>query len=327
MNTSPQFSASVTGDGRIGVVVVTFHPAGEFEGRLAAMSAQGGALVVVDNGSKAAVRRRLAENCSRHGWHLIQNPTNRGVGAALNQGVSRLAALGFDWALLFDQDSEPLEGMRERIKESLQRHPQSGRVALVGASFQERATGRCHRVLCGHPRFPLLFRKIEPMEQDLPDVSCVITSGSMVRMAAIEALGGFDEAFFIDYVDTDFCLRGRERGWMTMVSATAQFVHESGQRDRRRWHGIELQPTHHSALRHYYMARNRVPMWRRHALAVPHWAMFDLCFAIYNGFRVFALESDRWRKFKAMVLGTWDGLCGVTGPCPERRRRMFDGQD
>ncbi len=287
------------------------------------MSAQGGLLVVVDNASGPEIRRLLEEVCVRRGWDLIGNLENRGVGVALNQGITRLQERGYEWALLFDQDSEPFSSMSERMAASLQRHPQAARVAVVGATFQERATGRRHKVLRRHPRLSFIFQKIEPGEEDLPEVSCVITSGSLVRVATVKAVGGFDEAFFIDYVDTDFCLRCRRYGHLVMASASAHFTHELGQRAVHRWGRVELQPTHHSALRHYYMARNRVAMWQRHACATPHWALFDLCFAAYNGFRVFAFESDRWRKFKAMVLGTWDGLCGSSGPCPERRQRAL----
>lgn len=307
----------------IGVVVVTYHPVGNLDARLAQMSAQGRALVVVDNASGPEVRRHLEETCDRQGWELVANPENLGVGAAMNQGLTRLAKRGFEWALFFDQDSEPLEGMGERMLEAMQRHPQSGRVAVVGAVFEERSTGRRHRFLRRYPGFPFVFQKVEAIENDLTEVSFVISSGSLVRVATAEIVGGFDESFFIDYVDTDFCLRCRRAGWFIMVSAAARFRHALGQRDRRVWCGIEIQPTHHSALRHYFIARNRITMWRRHAVAVPHWALFDFCFGMYNGFRVLAFESDRWRKFKAMVLGTWDGLCGRKGPCPERRASVL----
>lgn len=326
MSATPQFTAGVASKRRIGVVVVTFHPKGEVEARLSRMSVQGSVLVVVDNTSEPELRLHLEEVCARHGWELIANPENRGVGVALNQGVARLAELGFEWALLFDQDSEPWPDMSEQMMESLQRHPQSDRVVVVGASFQERTTGKRHRVLRRHPRFPLFFQKIEPVKEDLPEVTCVITSGSLVRVIAAESVGRFDETFFIDYVDTDFCLRCRRYDRVIMVSAAAHLTHELGQRDRRRWCGLELQPTHHSALRHYYMARNRVAIWRRHAGTTPHWALFDLCFVVFNSFRVLAFESDRWRKLQAMGLGTWDGLCGRKGPCPERRKYLLVGR-
>ena len=63
----------------IGVVVVTYHPAGNLDARLAQMSAQGRALVVVDNASGPEVRRHLEETCDRQGWELVANPENLGV--------------------------------------------------------------------------------------------------------------------------------------------------------------------------------------------------------------------------------------------------------
>lgn len=321
----PSRMSRAAADVPIGVVVVMYHPVGNWDARLALMSAQGSALVVVDNASGTEIRHHLESICDRQGWELIANPENRGVGAALNQGLMRLAKRGFEWALFFDQDSEPLEDMSERMLEAMQRHPQSGRVAVVGAAFEEKSTGKRHRFLRRHPGFPFVFQKVEASENDLPEVSFVISSGSLVRVAAAEIVGGFDQSLFIDYVDTDFCLRCRQEGWLVMVSAAARFRHELGQRESRQLCSIEIQPTHHSALRHYFIARNRITMWRRHAAAVPHWALFDFCFGIYNGFRVLVFESDRWRKFKAMVLGTWDGLCGRKGPCPERRSRVLAG--
>ena len=324
MSTEPPLSMQPLSVRRIGVVVVTYHPEGDLEARLARMSPQGGELVVVDNASGPEIRHHLESICSRKGWELIANAENLGVGVALNQGLTRMTKRGFEWVLFFDQDSEPLEGMSERMMESMRRHPQSGKVGIVGAAFEERKTGRCHRFLRSHPQISLFFQKVKPIDNDLPEVSCVITSGSLVRVAAAAEVGGFEEALFIDYVDTDFCLRCRQRGWLAMVSAAARFGHELGQRESRQWCGIEMQPTHHSALRHYFIARNRISMWRRHAAAEPHWALHDLCFAFYNGFRVLAFESARWRKFKAMVFGTWDGLFGRMGPCPERRLRVLE---
>ncbi|MBE7538309.1 MAG: glycosyltransferase family 2 protein [Opitutaceae bacterium] len=323
MSDTSQPPGAVQKKPRIGVVVVTHRPAGGLEGRLSRMSAQGDAMVVVDNASGPEARVSLEETCTRHGWELIANPENRGIGVALNQGVARLAEKEFEWVILFDQDSKPEPGMSGRMAASLQSHPKSDRVGVVGAAFQERATARQHRFLRPHPLFPCLFQKIEPMGKDLLGVTSVITSGSLVRVAAMENAGRFDEAFFIDYVDTDFCLRCRRQGWLTMVSAAAHFTHELGRRERRWWGGMEMEPTHHSPVRHYYMARNRIAMWRRHAAAVPHWALYDFCFALYNYFRVAVFETGRWRKFRAVCLGTWDGLRGRSGPCPESRQRAL----
>jgi rhamnosyltransferase len=146
----------------------------------------------------------------------------------------------------------------------------------------------------------------------------------MIELATWEALGGFDEALFIDYVDVDYCLKVGRRGRGVMVAAAAKLHHRLGARQPGRFLGKDFRPTHHAAFRHYYMARNRVQLWRRHAWTVPHWALFDLCFATFNGFRVLAFEDRKRGKLKAMMFGMWDGLLGRGGPCPARRREAFE---
>lgn len=307
----------------VGVVVVTYHPEGDIESRLVLMAAQGGGMVVVDNDSGELMSGRLREICTRRGWDFVPNLVNLGLGVALNQGASLMVGRGFALVMFFDQDSEPQAEMSKRMLETLETHPETGRVAVVGANFRERSTGRYHRVLRRHPLVPGGFQKIAPTGMDLTDVLMVITSGSMVRATDYEALGKFDEDYFIDYIDTDFCLRCVERGRLVAVSAAAWFDHDFGQRTRRRWCGIELLPTNHSALRHYYIARNRIPMWRRHAWRLPHWALFDLATAGLWLFRVLAAEEQKGRKVRAMMLGTWDGLLGRMGPCPDRQRAVL----
>jgi rhamnosyltransferase len=83
--------------------------------------------------------------------------------------------------------------------------------------------------------------------------------------------------------------------------------------------GHAFYPTHHFPLRHYYIARNRVLMLRRHGLRFPHWMFFDLAAAGLWLFRVLAFEQAKAAKLKAMALGTWDGLRGRSGPCGPQR--------
>jgi rhamnosyltransferase len=302
----------------IGIVVVTYHPAGDVESRLEKMAAQGGLLLVVDNGSVEDCGG-LKEICDRHAWELIANPVNLGLGAALNQGVRRMTEHEARWVLLFDQDSEPAPDMSERMIETLQRHPAPESVAIVGPIFRDPNTGRHHRVLRQNPRWPWLFQKVAHTADDLRAVSMVITSGSLLRVADFNEIGPFDEALFIDYVDTDFCLRCRAAGRLIAISAAARLDHQFGRREQRRFLGLAFYPTNHPPIRHYYIARNRVLMLRRHGLQFPHWMFFDLAAAGLWLFRVLAFEQAKGSKLKAMLRGTWDGLRGQGGPCPPGR--------
>ena len=85
-----------------------------------------------------------------------------------------------------------------------------------------------------HPRVNWWFQKVEIENLDLPSVTMVITSGSLLRIEAWDDCGRFDEALFIDYVDTDFCLKCLARGWQIAVSAGGRMTHQLGSRERRR---------------------------------------------------------------------------------------------
>jgi len=308
----------------IGVVVVTYHPEGDFCSRLQKMAAQGAFMVVVDNASNNEARTELNAVCQQYGWSIVSNSANLGVGAALNQGVRCIAERGLAWALLFDQDSEPLPDTSRQMLGTLHRHPQAMQVSIIGTSYHDPKTGVRHRILRQHPRCPLFFQKVPVHANDLPSVTMTITSGSLLHIADFAAIGPFDEGFFIDYIDTDFCLRCRRNGRLIAISAEARLEHSLGSRQISRWLGIKVWPTNHSPLRHYYISRNRIPMWKRHAFHAFHWWLFDLATCGLWLFRVLTVESQKLAKLRAIFAGTWDGIRGKTGPCSSGLRKSLE---
>lgn len=291
-------------------VVVTYYPDAEVVENLRAVVAECGSVIVVDNGSPPETCTKLGAIA---GVELLALGSNLGLGVALNRGAERASSLGRDWIVTFDQDSRPQPGMVTKLWQLHERLPGA---ALIGPRLEEPGFGHApYRPVCRHPNWPGCFRR-PLVESDLDDVTMVITSGSLMELAPWRQLGGFDESLFIDYIDIDYCLRLRQMGRSVAVASGAMLVHHLGRRQSAQVMGRDFRPMHHAPFRHYYMARNRVRMWRRHAWAVPHWAAFDLSFALYNYTRVLLFEEQRWAKVKAIVRGTWHGLLGRTGPMP-----------
>ncbi len=298
-------------------VVVTYFPDEGLLSRLRGIASEVGRLYVVDNGSPPDLATQLRD-VSWIEWMPLGE--NLGLGAALNTGLRRAESDGYRWVVTFDQDSEPIVGMVTHLQ---QKASQFQNVAVVGPVIVEDGFGASsYRWIRASPRTRWLFRRAS-VGAELDDVTLVITSGSLVSMSCWRALGGFDDALFIDYVDVEFCLRARRAGLRIAVAEAARLKHHLGRRSTLRMLGHDFRPMNHAPFRHYYMARNRVTVWRRHACAQPHWALFDFSFAVYNGFRAVVLEQHRWLKLKAMVLGTWDGLHGRSGPMPEHRARAL----
>jgi len=300
-------------------VVVAYYPSDSVCDNLRAVVREFGRVLVVDNGSGPETTRMMGAVA---GVELLALGENLGVAAALNRGAEWALRNGYSWMVTFDQDSLPAPGFGNGLWASHLRHPKA---AVVGACIVEGgATARNYLWVCQHPQWPGLFRRVACERSDLSTVTMTITSGSMTNLSVWKELDGFSEDLFIDYVDIDYCLKVVRAQRTIAISATARLEHKLGARQTGRMLGKDLRPMHHAAFRHYYMARNRVIVWRRHALAVPHWALFDLAFAGYNCFRVLAFEKGKWIKFKALVFGTWDGLCGGSGPCPGNRLSMLE---
>ena len=296
-------------------VMVTYHPTEEVIQNIRNIFSECGRVVVVDNGSGGEIFDRLA---TLPGLVMLRFEENRGVAAALNRGAGWARENGFSWIVAFDQDSRPEPGFFEGIFRTHQHCPEA---AVIGSCIEE--AGTKYHWLRPHPFWPCFFQRVVCNGEDLPEVTFVISSGSLIELEMWRHLGGFDEGLFIDYVDTDYCLKVLRTGRSVAVAGSARLRHHIGARASGRVLGKDLRPMHHVPLRHYYMARNRVTMWRRHALAVPHWALFDFAFTCLNGFRVMAFEGEKWLKFKAMVFGTWDGLRGQVGACPDKRLRTL----
>ncbi len=292
-------------------VVVTYHPDEHVTSNLRAIVAECSRVLVIDNGSSPAERERVAVE----GVECVALERNVGIAAALNIGARLAIAEGWGWIVTFDQDSTLRPGMVASLRAASRRHPAAAVVAP--RIFEANSEGPPYRWLQPHARSRWLFRRTACGAVDLTPVTMAVSSGSLIDLSVWQRLGGFDEKLFIDYVDIDYCLRVVRDGRSIVVATDAKLDHQLGAREKGMVLGHAFRPTHHATFRHYYMSRNRVLTWRRHALAVPHWALFDLCFACYNALRVLGFESDRGRKLRAMLVGTWDGLRGRSGPCPE----------
>lgn len=300
----------------VATVIVRFNPPPGFDARVAMAAAQSDMTIVVDNGSTRPWTPDPQVLAARHDVHYLRNEENLGIATALNQGIRYAALHGAGSAFLLDHDSDPLAGCVQRLLQTLHtntRHP----VAAV-----------VPHILYGHPdiqcRWPstagsgrrLRFRFVyaERMQGTKP-VDLAISSGMLVSIAHWQRLGGFDENLFIDLVDTDYCLRARRNGLLVLAEPRAWLQHTLGDVQKRAFFGrFAAFPTHHSTIRHYYISRNRMALYRRHGLRFPSWAAYETLGALKLIMKVVAFEDGRRQKLAATVRGTLDGMRGRRGP-------------
>jgi GT2 family glycosyltransferase len=50
----------------------------------------------------------------------------------------------------------------------------------------------------------------------------------LIRRQAVEAIGGFDEQFFLYWEDADLCWRLHEQGWQVVYDPQVRVIHQVG---------------------------------------------------------------------------------------------------
>lgn len=278
-------------------VIVTYHPSAAMVANLSATHAQVQGMVVVDNGSNPEELAFLRQSASQLGFQLIENGENLGVAEALNRGVAWAKEQGFPWLILFDQDSRITEGFVDAMFETWKAHPLRAKVASV------------------HPRHVDPSADVEPVIKRAPDGGPFVsmTSGALMPAWIFDRIGSFASEYFIDEVDTEYCLRIRASGYILADSPDAVLTHWVGQSKYASILGFRFRPSHHSAARRYYMSRNRIAVFRKYIGTFPAWVLQAMCAAAKDTAKTMIGEEDRARKFRNFLLGTWDGFTGRMG--------------
>ncbi|MBA2964828.1 MULTISPECIES: glycosyltransferase family 2 protein [Ramlibacter] len=294
-------------------VIVTYHPdLPTVERLLGLLRDEVQSVFVVDNGSSEQVLERLDAAAVAAGAVVVRLGRNRGIAAAHNEGIALASRAGLDYVLLFDHDSLPEPGMAAGLLAAHETHNKEGqRVAGVGAMWVDQRSGR-------RGRFYRIRRgRIVGMDlaDDAPavEVDFLISSGSMLSLEAVRAIGAMREDFFIDHVDTEWCLRARRAGWLLYGVPAAQISHALGDSTRRVWLGRWREVALHSPERNYYEVRNTFLLLRTPGIGA-NWTVALLMRVaqqlVFYGLGV----APQGRRIARMARGMRDGLLGRGGP-------------
>jgi GT2 family glycosyltransferase len=159
--------------------------------------------------------------------HLVLNPDVELAGDALATGIGYLAAEPAVVLL-----APAARGPSGAVEYLCKRHP-SALVLLVRASGQDWLR-RLFRSRIDHYELRELDAAAGPVEVPLVSGCCML-----MRTAAVQAAGGFDEAYFLYFEDFDLSLRLARRG-RVLFHPAVRIVHHGGYAARKGWRHVRL---------------------------------------------------------------------------------------
>ena len=290
---------------RVYAVVVTYHPHPSLLDNMERLRRQLTEILIVDNGSVGESAKVLEALKSKPGITLIRNEKNLGIATALNMGIRRGIEKGYEWVATFDQDSTITPEFFSQLLAAYEGCPFKSRVAIVAP------------VLCISEQAAEALRSEEQKDR-FSVTRTAMSSGSLIRMDVFQNEGPYDQDFFMDYVDYDYCLRLHQRGWKIIRARKAVLVHRLGAAETHSFLGHPVTIKSHTPWRRYHIMRNRMVIYRRYALSSPLWCLYDFAWIFLEMTKIVLFEREKGSKFRHMIRGLADGLVGRMGQLGER---------
>ncbi len=223
----------------VAAVVVSFNSAGYLPDCVRSLRAEGIAeVVVVDNASsdRSVATVRTADPEVR----IVETGGNLGFGSAANRGVATTLS---PYVLIMNPDTVVTPGTVKALCEALDA---DAGLAVVGPRM-ENPDGSLYPsvrrfpdmgVAFGHAFLGLVwpanpytsrYRMLDSdHDRSAPAVDWVSGACFLVRRAAFDVVGGFDEGYFMYVEDVDLCWRLGRAGWRVGYEPAGRVVHEVG---------------------------------------------------------------------------------------------------
>jgi GT2 family glycosyltransferase len=252
---------------KVAVIIVNFNTSALVprcvESAAADLGARDWHAIVVDNASTDGAVEAL-DLLAR--TTVVVNATNAGFGTAVNQAVARSDA-PLLWVLNPDCRVHP--GAFDALAATLEAHPDCAIAApqLLNADGSVQASARGNPTAwtglfgrntlltkifpsAGVARRNLPARDLVASGVESAPVDWVMGAAMLIRREMFDAVGGFDEDYFLYWEDADLCRRLWARGWSTRYVPRARVAH-SGGASAQSDSSLAIRAFHRSAYRYY----------------------------------------------------------------------------
>jgi GT2 family glycosyltransferase len=221
-------------------IIIVNHNAGDsLSDCIASVASQAAEVVLVDNASEPAGLTPVVEMFSeRSGFKVNRLSRNVGFSAGCNIGAK---SSNGELLLFLNPDCIATPTLVERLKEALEKHPNAaiagGRLLGDDGGMQagwRRKEPDLWRAMVRASGLWRVFRRWDFHSEaaivgdELLETDAVSGACLMIRREVFEAVGGFDEGYFLHCEDLDLCAEVRWEGFAVLSCSDAVVFHSKG---------------------------------------------------------------------------------------------------
>lgn len=251
-------------------------------------------LFIVDNSDKTnfEVVRIITERYSSDKFEYIKLYENKGIAKALNVGAQKALDCGFDLLFTIDQDSMATVDMVKRLVV----HIDKKNVGIVSPFHINK------------------FNSKKPESYGITESFDVMTSGNLFKLSTYKCIGSFNNEYFIDFVDVEYCIRMHEAGYKVYTVNNALLMHNEADITQKKIFGKLVYPANHAAVRLYYKTRNRLDLIKRFKKSYPEFFKYETMIYRNMIIKIILFENNKILKIKYILKGFSDYIRGKFGP-------------
>jgi rhamnosyltransferase len=285
-------------------IIVSYRPDVSRLARLCAnLQSDGATVILVDNTEIPYLKNDMVPG----GCTLITLGFNSGIAHAQNVGVAAALAASAAVLVFFDQDSKIEPGFLNSLVASIH----AGTPEIVAPlCIDEASDGAQPAERLNRYGLPTMVHDADALARYPVDI--VVSSGTAATREVFAIAGTFDEDLFIDFVDSEWCLRCRSKNIPIYVVPTSVMRHSVGS-GRIRLGPLTI--SIHSPARCYYQIRNAFLLFRKSC--VPRaFAAKQLSAVLLSRILLLLFVKDRLSYLKSYLFAVRDGIKGGTGANP-----------
>ncbi|UQZ33125.1 hypothetical protein C2I18_05870 [Paenibacillus sp. PK3_47] len=212
---------------------------------------------------------------------------NMGMAKALNDLCNRAIKDGYDYIITMDQDSVFEHSNLNVLLE------------FILTNNLENVGIIAPKILYSNWKSNTIEKELKASNDSNENsiVDWVITSGSVMNLKAYLSTSGFDENYFIDRLDYDYCKQLNSLGFKVVV-LNRSFLNQRLGEGTRNLFGVQY--SEHNTLRNYYIFRNRLYYSDKHLVGLKKFT-FSFLGGLRQIFFIILFDKNKSEKIRMII--------------------------